>query len=453
MRVLTRASCRIALLGGLLTPLCASAAPGDEVAAQLTADYQFTPDRYSRDQRVRDKALVERTGSDSQPAFLCSGNLLRAVWADVRYPFWSVSPKSQVSGGVSGSYLRADANFSKLAYGLSAGFFFYPIYYNPKPYSDYNVLCFFPKDAATDLRSMQGCGDSKDTAPIEDYCSAPMINVSTAAAWADRYLASGYANLELCGFDVRDSENHKAGPEFVKGLEARNLAIARYPAVFDFQNEFRIAKWTENPPLSPPVMAIFHTYDAASENLALSQEHGRLFQIQWYRATREHKPIIKLNLPETLQNKAVFAYHPEDQAILSVTAPDSCQTFLKRSEWGTERRTPYVGTPMDSLQIELSDCAKTIGIAQVDNLFNEIVARHYLDRQWGDYPVNTGNTAVDEATAQAKSYARPVTILSNMRNQLLCQLKLNPRPALLTLEPKRPDVTSEAILQGRCNPA
>ena len=120
-----------------------------------------------------------RIAADRQkPAFLCSGVLFRATWPSTDYMFYSISPKSQKSGGVSASYLRKDAKYRKLAYGLKSGFIFDTIFGNPKDHQDYSVLCSFPIDAATDDRAQQGCTDSRRTpnsveSPARTSTSAP----------------------------------------------------------------------------------------------------------------------------------------------------------------------------------------------------------------------------------------------------------------------------------------
>ena len=70
-----------------LTP-AAQADRGNDVVARLNQLYNDTR---------------QDCGGPSKPAFLCSGVLFRATWPSTDYMFYSISPKSQKSGGVSAS--------------------------------------------------------------------------------------------------------------------------------------------------------------------------------------------------------------------------------------------------------------------------------------------------------------------------------------------------------------
>lgn len=94
--------------------------------------------------------VVDNCGSPSRPAFLCSGILFRGTDPDTSYNSWDPSPASVKSGGVSFSYLRKDAKYSKLAYSYLNGFVFYPYSYAPNgKNTNLDVMCMFPIDAAT----------------------------------------------------------------------------------------------------------------------------------------------------------------------------------------------------------------------------------------------------------------------------------------------------------------
>ncbi|HBO7248379.1 TPA: DUF2599 domain-containing protein, partial [Pseudomonas aeruginosa] len=176
----------LAAAGLALTP-AAQADRGNDVVARLNHLYNDTR---------------QDCGGPSKPAFLCSGVLFRATWPSTDYMFYSISPKSQKSGGVSASYLRKDAKYRKLAYGLKSGFIFDTIFGNPKDHQDYAVLCSFPIDAATDDRAQQGCTDSRRTPnSVEKSCQD--INVSTAEQWAANYRQNRGDHSRQCSFDVR----------------------------------------------------------------------------------------------------------------------------------------------------------------------------------------------------------------------------------------------------------
>ncbi len=215
----------LAAAGLALTP-AAQADRGNDVVARLNQLYNDTR---------------QDCGGPSKPAFLCSGVLFRATWPSTDYMFYSISPKSQKSGGVSASYLRKDAKYRKLAYGLKSGFIFDTIFGNPKDHQDYAVLCSFPIDAATDDRAQQGCTDSRRTPnSVEKSCQD--INVSTAEQWAANYRQNRGDHSRQCSFDVRDERNTAAGPAFYQSIRAM-AQIA--DESFTTQNELRLAKWEE----------------------------------------------------------------------------------------------------------------------------------------------------------------------------------------------------------------
>ena len=107
--------------------------------------------------------------SDSQPAFLCSGVTLRVTVKDPNntYKVWDPSPPSEKSGGVSFSYLRADANFGRLAWGHGNGYILYPIFEAPADKIDLDYLCSYPMDAWTWTRSSTAVCVAHPTYPTQ----------------------------------------------------------------------------------------------------------------------------------------------------------------------------------------------------------------------------------------------------------------------------------------------
>ena len=298
-----------------LTP-AAQADRGNDVVARLNQLYNDTR---------------QDCGGPSKPAFLCSGVLFRATWPSTDYMFYSISPKSQKSGGVSASYLRKDAKYRKLAYGLKSGFIFDTIFGNPKDHQDYAVLCSFPIDAATDDRAQQGCTDSRRTPnSVEKSCQD--INVSTAEQWAANYRQNRGDHSRQCSFDVRDERNTAAGPAFYQSIRAM-AQIA--DESFTTQNELRLAKWEENPPKSPSILAAFYTEDAGLEG-------ARLNQIQWYQSVQAFLPIINMRLPQTRQQDAQFAYDGRKQAIYPTSEKNACERYVESATW-VERDDPASG--------------------------------------------------------------------------------------------------------------
>lgn len=115
------------LVGGLTT------STGSAVAARLQALYN-------------DKKAY--CGVTSAPAFLCSGVTLRVTRQDNNYHVWDPSPTSVRTGGVHVSYLRADSNFSKMAWSdpkeNSNGYILYPFLEQPAGNSICIISARFP---------------------------------------------------------------------------------------------------------------------------------------------------------------------------------------------------------------------------------------------------------------------------------------------------------------------
>lgn len=395
---------RHALPGALAAAsFAAYAEPGPDIAKKLTQLYNDTR---------------QDCGGPSKPAFLCSGVLLRATWPSMDYDFFSVSPKSQKSGGISVSYLRKDAKFQKLAFGLSSGFFLYPIFGNPKENKDYQVLCSFPIDAATDFRAQAGCTDSNLTATVEKYCHE--LGIQTADQWVADYRMKGNNNSMQCAFDVRDERNREAAPAFYQSI----LAMGKMGA-FQTQNELRVAKWEESPPTSPPVMAVFYASDIGIDG-------ARLNQIQWYQATKQYLPVIQMQLPQTPANDAAFIYSDRKDAIYPMTAKNSCERYIESATW-ILRQDPGFKRPIMSLQVVPTDCGRKVQDDQTNNFFNELVAGHYFDNNWKDNPDNRDSN------------------IASMRRQVVCHFTISRNKPEWNLEPSRPYTSHQDSVSKGCN--
>ncbi|HCN44959.1 MAG TPA: hypothetical protein DIT18_04310 [Pseudomonas sp.] len=380
-------------------------------------------------------------GAHSMPAFLCTGVIVRAT---DNPRFWVPQEKNIKSGAISASYLRNDAKFKMLVFGRNNGFTLYPVLKNPPNNQTYEVLCAYPNDGGTDNRTDRGCGDHVQNPEVQNYCD--LMGIMTGEEWSRRFHSDKVLYSEICAFDVRDRRDAHAGPAFMASINARNLGGE---TLFPVQNELRIATWGNNPPFDPPVESTFYTTPPASGTSGL--ENARANQIEWWLASRQYLPLVKLNLPQTMAANPSFGFDVADQVMQPVSEPDRCPSFIKSSTWKTERKNAYFAAQLDSLQIELSDCAKNLPPSQLNNLFNEIAARHYRDEKWGDHPVLTDDATQNAALVQAKGYPRAAHIVSGMRAQLACQLALATRPAIITLEPKRAEGTTEALKNMNCN--
>lgn len=235
------------------------------------------------------------------PAFLCSGVMLRATQHSTQFHFWNPNPSST---GVSFSYLRADAKFSKLVFGYNNGFILYPYFFKPIGKIEPEILCFFPVDGATTARADQGCGQSPGVASSRP-CQSQGIN--TAAQYLAHYNQQPSKYGSLCGFDVRDGLDQGATTAFNEAVRAQGQGGA---FAFSTQNEFRLAKWAQNLGTTLPIEAVFYVNDAGK---AGAQHDQRDFKTQ----TGIWIPAIRITLPQTPTADVRFEFIPGDQAISS----------------------------------------------------------------------------------------------------------------------------------------
>ena len=399
-------------------PSLASADIGADTAQLLTAMYNDTR---------------QDCGSATQPAYLCSGVMLRATTPSTAYQFYSVSPSAQQIGGVSVSYLRRDAKYQHLAFGMTSGFIFDNAMDNPAEHSDHLVKCIFPLDGVTDSRGDGGCGDYQRNdnvaKVVEGYCDR--IGVTTAEQWVDRYFdARGSyraANGMYCAFDVRPGRAGSA-QAFRQSLRAEALLAARglkFNGGKFQENELILAPWNVAAPNSPSILASFYVN-------ASGLAGARLSQVQWYQATRQVLPAIALTLPNSLQEEARFNYEADRQAILPVSEAPRCDRYVQEAKW-TGRYDAGFRKNLVSLEVVPTECGRATQSTQTNHFFNELVANHYLAAEWTN---NTDN---------------PADNLRSMRRQLVCAMNIERNKASWSLEPSRPYTTHEKSLAAGCN--
>lgn len=266
----------------------------DDIAWKLNYLYDYTPDN---------------CGSDSTPAFLCSGVTLRGTETSSGFFPWNPSPNSQTKGGVSFSWLRKDTNFSSLGNGHKHGFIFYPVLQNPAGSEHIEILCFFPVDGYTSYRStLAGCGPSSVFSANSGLCHELTPKVDTGDGWYTHYTGvTSQRQLHQCAFDVRDQVNYHAGPNFTAGIEGRNkLNITE-------NNELILATWPQDIPETLPLMAFFYLGGVTGEAAALGD--AKTDQTRYYEKTKSILPIVKITLPSTFSGTATFTYSDSDQAV------------------------------------------------------------------------------------------------------------------------------------------
>lgn len=277
----------------------ASTQSGITVAAQLNTLYG--------------RKFANCNNSNSQPAFLCSGVTLRVTVKDPanQYKVWDPSPTSIKSGGVSFSYLRADTNFGRLAWGYGNGFILYPIFEAPADKIDLDYLCSYPMDGWTWHRSQTSvCVPHRDYPVQSQLCHN--AGVTTAEQWLAVWnISGGNPNLRQCGFDITDDRNALAAPAFYQSLRAKSLLGA---TGFNGHNETIIKTWTPGSPNTFPIMAFFYIYGGTdTKPLADAQYNQRDF----YNSTNPKivVPIIRLTPANSPTGVATFTFVAADQVV------------------------------------------------------------------------------------------------------------------------------------------
>ncbi len=264
---------------------------GPSVAAALKTAYEDT--RHDCD-------------SESKPAFLCSGVMLRGTNESQSYHSWNPVPGR---AGVSFSYLRRDANFNHLAVNVDNGFIFFPILSAPVDKEHIQVLCSFPIDGNTWIREAPGCGQSTLYPVVSKRCQSQ--GISTATQWKAHFDAgpSGAAMESriysyVCSFDVRDAMNQLGAESFYQSLQA----MKRVPAnLLHHYNELVIQAWLQDIPERLPIQAFFYTLDSGLKGA----QHD-----QWDFFNTTHGifiPIIHMTLPAVTNLSAQFDYRAADQ--------------------------------------------------------------------------------------------------------------------------------------------
>ncbi|WP_367988887.1 halovibrin HvnA [Vibrio sp. NTOU-M3] len=264
---------------------------GDSLVAALSKDYYETN---------------QHCGGRGRPAFLCSGITFRGgVPGD--YYIWNPSPNSERSGGVSFSYLRTDSKYRRLAYNYKSGYTVYQVFGGPRDKVDLDYLCFYPVDAATNQREDSGCG--KNRPYPETSLSCDEQGVFTAEQWyAQTYNLQGVNKRQTqCGFNVKEGVRNTAS-NFYEGIRAMHLLGNES---FALQNEIRIKTWPQGIGSSLPIQSFFYTRRSGDAGRLEAQS----YQKDFYEVTGIAIPVIKISLPQTIDQDAKFEFSMNDQAI------------------------------------------------------------------------------------------------------------------------------------------
>lgn len=279
----------------------AEQAQSDNTAGQQTAE------RLTR--RYHDTR--PNCGADSQPAFLCTGIVLRATRAlpPTEYAY-APNAAALKTGSSSFDFLRSDSNNVVMSNNYTSGFIFYPVLQAPADRTRVQVLCYFPLDGNSNARNQQGCGEYPQYGATSRSCTDQGIN--TGEQWFERFKADVNTDGKRCSFNVRDALNNLAGPNFHQGLRAKRLANASYPTV-KTPGSLKLENWPLATTLDAqkiPLEAFFYL-GGASELAALTQAKNS--QQQYQRISGIRVPVIRVQLPANVNTNATFTFSPQDQ--------------------------------------------------------------------------------------------------------------------------------------------
>ncbi len=262
---------------------------GVVVAAELTRRYNL--------------AYPNCWSSETAPAFLCSGVVIRGTRAGPGFNVWDPSPTAKQVGGVAFSYLRSDTRIPRLYSQVNNGYIVYPALDTPSGMLALQYLCYFPIDGATGLRKDNGCGEHKLWGAVSRYCS--LQNIFTAEQFLAHYMAQPpYREQRQCSFDVRDNSPYKTAALFREAVRAMYMIPKN--GVND-ENELIVKVWTDKPAIEMPLEAFFYLAGSSS---GLAEAKGN--QKSFYEQTNgKILPIIKLTIPAS--QLATFQYVAADQ--------------------------------------------------------------------------------------------------------------------------------------------
>lgn len=278
----------------------------EQAQASNTAGLQ-TAERLTR----RYHGTRPNCGANSKPAFLCTGIVLRATRALPPSEYaYKPNKEALITGSSSFDFLRSDSNNLVMSNHYTSGFIFYPVLDAPADKTKVQVLCYFPLDGNSNARDQEGCGTYAKYGAISSPCTDQ--GIKTAEQWFERFKADVNTDGKRCSFDVRDALNNQAGLNFQEGLRAKRLANASYPAVRT-PGSLKLENWqmaTTKDARAVPLEAFIYLA-GTSESAALAQ--ARNSQQQYQRISGIRVPVIRLQLPATVNSNATFTFRPQDQ--------------------------------------------------------------------------------------------------------------------------------------------
>lgn len=230
-------------------------------------------------------------------------------------------------GGVSAIFLWVNAKFSIYpGFNGSHGFTLYPNqgkYAMPAGKTAVAVLCAYPGDAGTDLRTTLGCGPASkvDNTTYALKNNPNWCSPQTADTWRLTYFKGG--TMGQCAFDLSGQSGNDPAQAFRENLKGVDLIRSGISNGEGWQyNELRLATWGTDPQSSTalPIESFFYL-SGTTNGLRGAQDD----QQKYYTLTGQFVPIVQITQPSFLADDFQFHYHSADQ---KVPVPASALTRL-----------------------------------------------------------------------------------------------------------------------------
>lgn len=247
---------------------------------------------------------------ETQPAFLCSGLLLRQRPGSAEP--WIVSPAEQALGAMEAGYYRADSQASRLPNAAFSAIVYYPVLDRPRPLAEYEVLCASPMPSDPRQRELQGCGKHPLGGPTSARCSDRTPPVSDAEVWVVEFrniTPPDQRPYRVCSFNVRD-QAPGAARAFQAFIKASNLLHQVGEPFSEVRSTVMLSLMPTNNKADLPIEAF--VYNAA---FSAGPNNANEMQRAFYEASGEWRPVIRMQLPRNYDDRATFTYRPQDQAV------------------------------------------------------------------------------------------------------------------------------------------
>lgn len=248
-------------------------------------------------------SAVDDCGDPRNPAYQCSGILLRATETTPTSVPWEPSDRQLAKGSVSFSWVRDDVGFAR-PFSRGNGFILYPNQDVPAgKASDMHIRCSFPLNASTNSRdTLQGCGPLPGHEMTTDTCQK--LGIITAAQWLQRY-ANGEES-QICGWYLEGVDSLRAAPAFKAAADAHQGLDAKRWAT---NNEVLVAVWPKGSGGTLPLHSFFHV---AGDRRALVK--AQYDQVRYHKQYGQIIPVVGVGFPGSKGERMSFGYDERDQA-------------------------------------------------------------------------------------------------------------------------------------------